>query len=50
VILGGVVAAVTAAICVKFLVSWLTRHGLAIFAWYRIAVAIALGVVFYLWK
>jgi undecaprenyl-diphosphatase len=50
VVLGAVVAAVTAAVCVKFLVSWLTRHGLAIFAWYRIAVAIALGVVFYLWK
>jgi undecaprenyl-diphosphatase len=50
VLLGGVVAAVTAAICVRFLVSWLTRHGLAIFAWYRIAVAIVLGAVFYLWK
>ena len=50
VLLGGVVAAVTAAVCVKFLVSWITRHGLAIFAWYRIVVAVALGVVFYLWK
>lgn len=50
VLLGSVVAAVTAAICVKFLVTWLTRHGLAIFAWYRIAVAIVLGAVFYLGK
>ena len=48
VILGAVVAAITAAICVRFLVHWLTRHGLAIFAWYRIAVAIALVGVFYL--
>lgn len=50
VLLGGVVAAVTAAICVRFLVTWLTRHGLALFAWYRIAVAIVLGAVFYLGK
>ena len=50
VLLGGVVAAVTAAICVRFLVHWLTRHGLAIFAWYRLGVAAALAGVFYLWK
>ena len=48
VILGAVVAAITAAICVRFLVHWLTRHGLGIFAWYRLAVAAALAVVFYL--
>lgn len=48
VILGGVVAAITAAICVRFLVHWLTRHGLAIFAWYRLALAAALAVMFYL--
>jgi len=48
VILGAVVAAVTAAICVRFLVHWLTRHGLAIFAWYRIVLAAALAAVFYL--
>jgi undecaprenyl pyrophosphate phosphatase UppP len=35
---------------VKFLVRWITRHGLALFAWYRIAVAIVLAVAFYLWK
>jgi undecaprenyl-diphosphatase len=46
--LGAVVAAVTAALCVRFLVLWLTRHGLAIFAWYRLALAAALAVVFYL--
>jgi undecaprenyl-diphosphatase len=48
VILGAVVAAVTAALCVRFLVRWLTRHGLALFAWYRLAVAAVLGAVFYL--
>jgi undecaprenyl-diphosphatase len=48
VILGGVVAALTAAVCVRFLVHWLTRHGLGIFAWYRLAVAAVLAVVFYL--
>ena len=48
VMLGAVVAAVTAALCVRFLVHWLTRHGLAIFAWYRLGLAAALAAVFYL--
>ncbi|MDO8541158.1 MAG: undecaprenyl-diphosphate phosphatase [Opitutaceae bacterium] len=48
VVIGGVVAAITAAICVRFLVHWLTRHGLAVFAWYRIGLAVVLAVVFYL--
>jgi undecaprenyl-diphosphatase len=48
VVLGAIVAAITAALCVRFLVHWLTRHGLGIFAWYRIAVAVVLAVVFYL--
>ncbi len=46
--IGGVVAALTAAICVRFLVHWLTRHGLAIFAWYRLGLALVLGWLFYL--
>lgn len=45
--LGAIVAAVTAALCVRFLVHWLTRHGLGIFAWYRILVAGALAVMLY---
>ncbi|MSU51369.1 MAG: undecaprenyl-diphosphate phosphatase [Opitutus sp.] len=48
VLLGAAVAAITAALCVRFLVHWLTRHGLAVFAWYRLAVAAILAVVFYL--
>lgn len=39
VMLGAAVAAITAALSVRFLVSWLTRHGLAAFAWYRLGTA-----------
>lgn len=44
VILGAVVATVTAAISVKFLVSWLSRHGLLAFAIYRLGMAVLLGI------
>lgn len=50
VVLGAVVAAITAAVCVRFLVHWLTSHGLALFAWYRLALAGALGALLYLGK
>jgi undecaprenyl-diphosphatase len=46
VLLGCVVAAVTAAIAVKFLVHFLSRHGLAAFAVYRLAVAAVLAAWF----
>ena len=39
VVLGSLVAAISAAIAVKFLVSYLSRHGLGIFAIYRVALA-----------
>lgn len=48
VFLGIAVATVSAAIAVKFLVSYLTRHGLAVFAWYRLVVAAALGVMYFM--
>jgi undecaprenyl-diphosphatase len=47
VIMGTLVAAITAAIAVKFLVKFLTSHGLAVFAYYRLALAVAL-IFFYL--
>ncbi len=50
VLLGAAVAAITAAVCVRFLVLWLTRHGLAVFAWYRLALAAALTAMIYLGK
>lgn len=48
VLLGTAVAAATAALCVRFLVHWLTRHGLEAFAWYRLVTAAVLAGVFYL--
>ncbi|HKB57266.1 MAG TPA: undecaprenyl-diphosphate phosphatase [Lacunisphaera sp.] len=47
VLLGGLVAAVSALIAVKFLVHFISRHGLAGFAYYRLALALVLAV-FYL--
>jgi undecaprenyl-diphosphatase len=41
-ILGSLVAACSAAIAVKFLVSYLSRHGLGVFAIYRLALAVVL--------
>jgi undecaprenyl-diphosphatase len=45
VLLGAGVAAVTALIAVKFLVHFIARHGLAVFAYYRLLLALALIVV-----
>lgn len=48
VLVGGLVAAITAAVAVRFLVGWLTRHGLGTFAYYRLAFAALLAMVTYL--
>ena len=47
VLLGGLVAAASAALAVRFLVSFLSRNGLAVFAYYRLALAAVLAA-FYL--
>ncbi|HEY0945380.1 MAG TPA: undecaprenyl-diphosphate phosphatase [Opitutaceae bacterium] len=47
-VLGGLVAAVSAAVAVKFLVSYLSRRGLAVFAIYRLVLAVLLGAWFLL--
>lgn len=44
-LLGIFVATITAALSVKWLVNYLSKHGLALFAWYRIALAIVLALV-----
>jgi undecaprenyl-diphosphatase len=48
VLLGGVVAAVSAALAVKFLVAFLSRNGLAVFAYYRLILAAVLTASYFL--
>ncbi len=47
-ILGIIVAFIAAALAIKWLVAYLSKHGLALFGWYRIALAIL--VVIYFWE
>ena len=45
ILLGCIVAAITAAVAVKFLVNYLTQHGLVAFAVYRFILAGVLGLL-----
>ena len=45
VLIGCIVAFISAALAVKWLVGYLSKHGLALFAWYRIALAIIIFVL-----
>ncbi|MAI66248.1 MAG: undecaprenyl-diphosphate phosphatase [Phycisphaerae bacterium] len=46
-ILGIIVAFFAAAIAIKWLVAYLSKHGLALFGWYRIALAILVAIYFW---
>ena len=48
VLLGCVIAAVTAAAAVRFLVRWLSRHGMGLFGWYRLVFAAVLAAITWL--
>jgi undecaprenyl-diphosphatase len=47
IVVGIAVATLSAAFAVQWLVSFLTRHGLAVFGWYRLVLCVVLGAMIY---
>jgi len=48
VLVGALIAFISGAFAVKWLISYLTRHGLGIFAWYRLGLAMVAYLVLYI--
>ena len=46
-VIGTLVAMVSAALAIQWLVGYLSRHGVAVFGWYRIALCVVLGALVY---
>jgi len=46
-IVGIVVATISAALAIKWLVGYLSRHGVALFGWYRLALCAVLGLLWW---
>lgn len=42
-IVGALTACVSAVLSVRWMVAWLSSHGLAVFGWYRVAIAVLVG-------
>jgi undecaprenyl-diphosphatase len=48
IVVGMGVALISAAVAVRWLVSFLTRHGLTPFGWYRLSLCVVLGVLWWM--
>ncbi len=44
-VVGFLTATISAALAVRWLVAWVTRHGLSVFGWYRVVLALVVGAL-----